>query len=263
MANYQAPDTEFQAVANAIRTKGGTQAQLEWPNGFVSAVQAIPSGTSEYPVLPNGYDRLLYVKSFLPDSPSASGTKSDSNGTFINTGVNPTNNTKIRAVFSNKVDSRNWYSLGGVSDSSNQVVCYYTKSENRGYTFRHGNQDTYIDVNVVETGPVYCAIIEPAKYFIDDSAVQYVGNIFSIEYPLHIFCCYKPLQSPVYGNAIEATLYSFKIWEQNVLIRNFIPCARKSDSEVGLYDIVNNTFYTSLDSSYSFEAGPKYRGVLL
>lgn len=44
MADYKATTAEFQSVANAIRTKGGTQAQLEWPNGFVSAVQAIPTG---------------------------------------------------------------------------------------------------------------------------------------------------------------------------------------------------------------------------
>ena len=46
MANYQAPDTEFQAVANAIRTKGGTQAQLSWPTGFINAIAMIPSGGS-------------------------------------------------------------------------------------------------------------------------------------------------------------------------------------------------------------------------
>ncbi len=46
MANYQAPDTEFTAVANAIRTKGGTSAQLEWPQGFVDAVGAISGGGS-------------------------------------------------------------------------------------------------------------------------------------------------------------------------------------------------------------------------
>ena len=44
MADYKATTAEFQSVANAIRTKGGTQAQLEWPTGFVSAVQAIPTG---------------------------------------------------------------------------------------------------------------------------------------------------------------------------------------------------------------------------
>lgn len=45
MADYRATSTEFTAVADAIRTKGGTSAQITWPNGFVSAVQAIPTGS--------------------------------------------------------------------------------------------------------------------------------------------------------------------------------------------------------------------------
>ena len=40
-------------------------------------------------------------------------------------------------------------------------------------------------------------------------------------------------------------LYNFKIYYNNNLIRNFIPCYRNSNNEVGLYDIVNNTFYTN------------------
>lgn len=37
-------DTDLTSVANAIRTKGGTSAQMAFPAGFVSAVQAIPTG---------------------------------------------------------------------------------------------------------------------------------------------------------------------------------------------------------------------------
>ncbi len=44
MADYKVTDTELTSIANAIRTKGGTQAQLEFPTGFVSAIQAIPTG---------------------------------------------------------------------------------------------------------------------------------------------------------------------------------------------------------------------------
>lgn len=39
-------DTDLTSVANAIRAKGGTSAQLAFPAGFVSAVQAIPTGTT-------------------------------------------------------------------------------------------------------------------------------------------------------------------------------------------------------------------------
>lgn len=46
MADYKATDSEFIAVANAIRAKGGTSAQLIWPYGFISAINAIPGGGS-------------------------------------------------------------------------------------------------------------------------------------------------------------------------------------------------------------------------
>lgn len=44
MANYIATDTDLGAVADAIRTKGGTSAQLEFPQGFVDAIDAIETG---------------------------------------------------------------------------------------------------------------------------------------------------------------------------------------------------------------------------
>lgn len=44
MANYKVTDTELTGVADAIRTKGGTSAELVWPSGFVSAIENIPSG---------------------------------------------------------------------------------------------------------------------------------------------------------------------------------------------------------------------------
>lgn len=46
MANYLTTDTELTSVADAIRTKGGTSADLTYPTGFVSAINAIPTGGS-------------------------------------------------------------------------------------------------------------------------------------------------------------------------------------------------------------------------
>ena len=44
MANYKVADTDLTDIANAIRTKGGTAAQLTFPSGFVSAIGAITTG---------------------------------------------------------------------------------------------------------------------------------------------------------------------------------------------------------------------------
>jgi len=46
MANYIATDTDLTAVADAIRTKGGTSASLAFPTGFVDAIDAIETGGS-------------------------------------------------------------------------------------------------------------------------------------------------------------------------------------------------------------------------
>lgn len=40
-------------------------------------------------------------------------------------------------------------------------------------------------------------------------------------------------------------MYSFKIWENWTLLYDFVPCYRKSDSVIWLYDLVNNQFYTN------------------
>lgn len=44
MANYLTTDTDLEAVADAIRAKGGTSADLVFPSGFVDAIDAIESG---------------------------------------------------------------------------------------------------------------------------------------------------------------------------------------------------------------------------
>lgn len=55
-------DADLTSVANAIRTKGGTSADLAFPAGFVSAVQAIPTGGGGL-----GYDeKTVLVKSNAP-----------------------------------------------------------------------------------------------------------------------------------------------------------------------------------------------------
>lgn len=45
MAEYLTNDTDLKKVADAIRTKGGTSAALSYPDGYVSAINAITTGT--------------------------------------------------------------------------------------------------------------------------------------------------------------------------------------------------------------------------
>lgn len=44
---------------------------------------------------------------------------------------------------------------------------------------------------------------------------------------------------------LKGKIYYAKFWNGNELVRNFVPCYRKSDNEAGMYDTVNNVFYTN------------------
>jgi hypothetical protein len=55
-------------------------------------------------------------------------------------------------------------------------------------------------------------------------------------------------------------LYSFKLYDNGTLIRNYIPAKRASDSVIGLYDTVNNEFYENAGTG-TFIAGSAMSGA--
>ena len=50
-------------------------------------------------------------------------------------------------------------------------------------------------------------------------------------------------------------LYSFKMWDEGSLVRNFVPCYNKAvPTSIGLYDLVTNTFFPN-NGSGNFTKG--------
>ena len=47
------------------------------------------------------------------------------------------------------------------------------------------------------------------------------------------------------GYYLKGKIQSLKMWSDGDLVRNYVPCYRKSDNVIGLYDTVNNVFYTN------------------
>jgi len=61
-------------------------------------------------------------------------------------------------------------------------------------------------------------------------------------YPMYIFA-HNNAGNPI--TSFSMKLYDFKLYDAQVLVRWFIPVRRKSDNEVGLYDVENGVFYTN------------------
>lgn len=57
-------------------------------------------------------------------------------------------------------------------------------------------------------------------------------------------------------------LYNFKVTKASNIIANFIPCYRKEDKKVGLYDVINHIFYTNSGTG-KFSKGSEIGGILV
>jgi hypothetical protein len=70
-----------------------------------------------------------------------------------------------------------------------------------------------------------------------------------------LFCIFNNQAKTNLIRFIEAKLYYFKLFVEGVLVRDLIPC-KDNNNVVGMYDVVNNTFYTSPNGA-AFVAGPE------
>lgn len=75
------------------------------------------------------------------------------------------------------------------------------------------------------------------------------------EYPMYLFA-QQSGGNAEYLDVSRFKIYECKIWENQNMIRDFIPCYRKIDNIAGMFDLVNNVFYTN-NGTGEFILGPK------
>lgn len=109
MAEYLTNDTDLTAVANAIRTKGGTSASLEYPNGYIAAINAIPTGGTPTP--PETPTDAVIFYSIEPFTLHTQGLRQRWNGTLeYSTDYSSWNTWSASSILS-AAQSDSWYKL--------------------------------------------------------------------------------------------------------------------------------------------------------
>lgn len=80
--------------------------------------------------------------------------------------------------------------------------------------------------------------------YINDNLIETFGDS-SFSSPYNSLICARNNASGYPEELCKSRIYYVKIWDDTTLIRNYIPCYRKLDNVIGMYDIVNNVFYTN------------------
>lgn len=221
---------------------------------YIGTQKIIPSGMAKVYVgsqlvyentpAPTPYRRLEYI--------SSSGA---TGGQYTNTGIKPTLNTKleIKAACIN-TGTRHDAPLCGARHPNGQFVIWF--NDNDGVPkLRPANGNNSLPTLTIPYGEATTVILD--RYGASINGTYYSGSTstMSVENYILIYTMMQDPRGSVDRRRFTGYVYYCKLWESNVIVRNLIPAQRKSDNVVGLYDIVNDVFYTSL-SGTGFVAGP-------
>lgn len=192
--------------------------------------------------LPLEYQKVEYIES--------TGTQ------YINTGVKLSGNHSVEIDYQftsvPKSGDRNGL-YGGLETSTGRhgaLVSPTTMKLEYGY----GTGNAYYQTSIPDTNR---HVIKQAKNEVYvDGALIYTFEVAifqqTIEAPLGTFnfTNYKPA---------KAKYFASRWWNGDTLIRNYIPCYRKSDGKPGMYDTVTETFFTNAGTGEFNFVKPTYK----
>lgn len=111
------------------------------------------------------------------------------------------------------------------------------------------------DISIIEN-TIHTVISQYTIYTVDGVTGTVTHTALGTANNDNIALFNRSVTNPNTSRDIGLEVYSFYIKKSGTLIRNLIPCRRKSDNAVGMYDLVNDTFYTNIGTG-DFIAGPE------
>ena len=218
LGNYDVVDIDDKPIKELSK-------DTEWIFQFVPA-----------PKLPSGYTELEYIQS--------SGTQ------YIDTGFKPNQDTRVVTKFDMIQTDTAWRKLWGSgsgsynldfalwNDGTTKLQSYYGTKTNNAVPITSMSLNVDANKNIWEYS---------------GETITFDKNNFTCAYSMYIFNVNKDNSSAYLPGMMK--LYFFKIYNNEVLVRDFIPCKNPSGA-IGLYDTVNNKFYQNVGSG-TFIAGPE------
>lgn len=195
--------------------------------------------------LPNNYTPVNYIQS---------------NGSqYINTGVYPYK-TKTEITFQlldNYAEQSVNLMLAGLTSGVRYIVGYLYYGQNP-QTIAPANTDNKVVAYIPMDNNIHTLI-----YNDENNNLICDNQILEQRYSLNDLSSMSGKTLSLFGRTNQSTVdlkSSFKLYRckivnkaTNILVRDFIPCYRNSDNEIGLYDLVNDVFYENQgDGSFTY-----------
>jgi len=223
---------KIDSVAGMYDTVNGTFSVNAGTGSFIAGPTV-----NEYIPVPRAYQRVEYLES--------TGTQ------HIDTGVAPNIYTTDLAFdcATLAINNRVWgagETIGGVAYSYKE----YTTAA--GVVYLGADSGAALGHAIGDRAVI--SVVGGVAYNNGVAKKTYTGVDVTLTRSLHLF---GELQGVAPGTVVNglSRVYGGWIKQSSVLVRNYVPCIRKTDSVAGMYDVVNGVFYTNQGTG-NFIVGP-------
>lgn len=193
-------------------------------------------------MVPDDYQEVEYIEStagnyIATDYYANSDTK-------IEVKYNFTSNKNFATVYGARGGNYAYMLVDGASKDS-YLYSYYGNSE----SYYHSTSDIVYGRDCVATTAKGITTITNFENF-----GAFDNSVFQMEYPLYLFTFNE--SNSVLSDFLRGgvRIYYMKIYENDILVKNYVPVIKKSSGEAGLLDTITNTFYGNSGSG-SFIVG--------
>ena len=177
-------------------------------------------------ILPEGYTQVDYIESHGKE--------------YIDTGVNADSNLRTVLDMAYTEPEAAGQNVGAINMGKGQVR-YHIVPQHELFRIYIQNSNFINTISLDTNRHLYD--IDVPNHIIKVDKNNYSLNTTSFNVELNFWLFGRNSDSTIYKS--KNKLYKCRMYVSGVLVRDFIPCYRNSDNEVGLYDLVNGVFYTN------------------
>ena len=216
--------------------------------------QLIESGSSDCGCrLPDGYTEVEYITS--------ENTSSNVSGPYIDTNLIPNQNTRVVLDYQPIVNGQYNRRIFGSGEYNTVGYVYnmesYVGQSSCYYYYKYGNNSSWYTTNV------HPDLNRHTVDFNNNGRILFDGTSIATLESTTFTCTFNlGLFRSIFNNYTSMPInflgrvYSCQVYDNSTLIRDLVPCINQNNA-AGMYDMVNDVFYTTANASYQFEAGPE------
>lgn len=209
----------------------------------------------QYANIPSGVDATNILSEFvLPSEYQAVEYLTFSGTQYINTLYKPNESTRVYIDFNPSVS--NVWVFGSRTSATNSNNFGLFLNSNQFWLQKAGDSAPnggYANVSSV-LGRRKISINETSMSIDGTTALTYSNNLTTSTLDLYLGTMNG--NGSVDSRRFRGNIYQFEILEGNRLMLKLIPCYRKADNVAGMYDVVNDVFYSNLGTG-TFGVGPE------